>query len=264
MSSWATSPINCKSSSRCRASRPWSMAGSSRSLSLPTSASRATAAMCWMAKSTAKSAAGTQPQAAAIGEQDIDAEVARAADAYGFVKTDGKPDVEKWLKSVTEQPGRRSIFMFATRCGLGGLKKLVGAKVEVTDEDLRKGFDSNYGERVEVQAIVFSDLRQAKKCGTWPATTTRSRSFLSWPSSTRSSLRRAPTAARCRQFAGMAAHADRRRGVQLKAGELSGIVAIDGQFIVLRCQGRTRPVQTDFNAVRGELVKTSKRKSSVC
>src|SRR5262249_5648975 len=42
---------------------------------------------------------------------------------------------------------------------------------------------------------------------------------------------------------------------KLKAGELSGIVSVDGQFIILRCQGRTKPVQTDFKAVRGEVGK---------
>src|SRR5262245_28995917 len=41
----------------------------------------------------------------AIDKPDIDAEVDRAADAYGFVNKDGKPDRERWLKSVTEQPG---------------------------------------------------------------------------------------------------------------------------------------------------------------
>src|SRR5205814_6896498 len=47
---------------------------------------------------------------------------------------------------------------------------------------------------------------------------------------------------------------------KLKPGELSGIVSVEGNFIVLRCQGRTRPVQTDFNAVRGELAKDIQEK----
>src|SRR5205814_7345469 len=47
---------------------------------------------------------------------------------------------------------------------------------------------------------------------------------------------------------------------KLKPGELSGIVSVEGNFIVLRCQGRTRPVQTDFNAVRPELVKDIQEK----
>ena len=49
---------------------------------------------------------------------------------------------------------------------------------------------------------------------------------------------------------------------KLKAGELSGIVAVDGQFIIMRCQGRTRPVQVEFNAVRSELVKDIQEKKT--
>ena len=97
-------------------------------------------------------------------DPDIDAEVDRAADAYGFVKADGKPDVEKWLKSVTEQPGATvDLYVRDAVWPSVALKKLVGSKVDVTDEDLRKGFESNYGERVEVQAIVFSDHAAGQK-----------------------------------------------------------------------------------------------------
>src|SRR5207248_4785676 len=47
---------------------------------------------------------------------------------------------------------------------------------------------------------------------------------------------------------------------KLRAGELSGIVSVEGQFIILRCVGRTKPVPTDFNTVRGELVKDIQEK----
>ena len=70
----------------------------------------------------------------------------------------------RWLESVTEQPGATvDLYVRDAVWPSVALKKLVGSKVEVTDEDLRKGYESNYGERVEVQAIVFSDMRQAQK-----------------------------------------------------------------------------------------------------
>ena len=37
-------------------------------------------------------------------------------------------------------------------------------------------------------------------------------------------------------------------------------MAVDGQYIIMRCLGRTKPVQTDFNEVRGELVKDIQEK----
>ena len=43
------------------------------------------------------------------------------------------------------------------------LKKLVEGEVQVTEADLKQGFESAYGPRVEVLAIVLSDQRSAQK-----------------------------------------------------------------------------------------------------
>src|SRR5688500_6832479 len=42
---------------------------------------------------------------------------------------------------------------------------------------------------------------------------------------------------------------------KLKSGELSGILAMEDQFIVMRCVGRTKPVAVDFASVRDNLHK---------
>jgi parvulin-like peptidyl-prolyl isomerase len=192
-----------------------------------------------------------------ITESDLDAEVARAADAYGFLKPDGSPDVERWLKSITDQPGATvDLYLRDAVWPSVALKKLVGSRVEVTDEDLRKGFESNYGPRVEVQAVVLSDLRQAQRV--WElARNNNTEAFFaelaqqySIEPSSRSNGGRVPP---IRRYSG--APLIEEEAFKLQPGELSGIVAVDGQFIILRCLGRTRPVQTDFQAVRGELVK---------
>lgn len=198
----------------------------------------------------------------AVADADIDAEVARAADAYGFSKPDGSPDVEKWLKSVTDQPGATvDLYVRDAVWPSVALKKLVGGKVEVTDEDLRKGYESNYGERVEVQAIVFSDLRQAQKVwdlarnnNTEPFFTELAQQYSIEPSSRGNGGKVPPI----RKHGG--SPLIETEAFKLKAGELSGIVSVDGQFIILRCLGRTKPVPTDFNAVRGELVKDIQEK----
>jgi parvulin-like peptidyl-prolyl isomerase len=41
----------------------------------------------------------------------------------------------------------------------------------------------------------------------------------------------------------------------LKPGDLSGIIEVAGQFVILKSQGMTTPVVTDFNAVKDELAK---------
>jgi parvulin-like peptidyl-prolyl isomerase len=197
-----------------------------------------------------------------VERPDLDAEIVRAADAYGFVKADGSPDVEKWQASVLEQPGATmDLYERDAVWPSVALKKLVGSKVEVSDEDLRKGYESNYGERVELQAIVLGDMRQAQKVwdlarnnNTEPFFSELAQQYSTEPSS-RSNGGKVPP---IRRHGGSPVIEE--AAYKLKTGELSGILAVDGQFIILRCLGRTRPVQTDFNAVRAELVKDIREK----
>jgi len=199
---------------------------------------------------------------AAIEDKDIDSEVDRAADAYGFVTKDGKPDRERWLKSVTEQPGATvDLYVRDAVWPSVALKKLVGTRVEITDEDLRRGYESNYGERVEVQAIVFSDMRQAQKVwdlarnnNTEPFFTELAQQYSIEPSS-RSNGGKVPP---IRRYGGSPLIEE--EAFKLKPGEISGIVSVEGQFIVLRCLGRTKPVPTNFNEIRGELTKDIQEK----
>jgi hypothetical protein len=46
-----------------------------------------------------------------------------------------------------------------------------------------------------------------------------------------------------------------KEAFRLKAGELSGIIAVGEQYVILRCLGRTEPVVTDIEVVRDELYK---------
>ena len=41
----------------------------------------------------------------------------------------------------------------------------------------------------------------------------------------------------------------------MKPGELSGIMATGGKYLILRCQGFTEPIVSDPNAVRSELIR---------
>ena len=47
---------------------------------------------------------------------------------------------------------------------------------------------------------------------------------------------------------------------KLKAGEISGIISVADQFIILRCLGRTKPVKVDFAAVKDEIYKDIEEK----
>ncbi len=198
----------------------------------------------------------------AITPQDIDAEVERAADAYGFLKQDGTPDTDRWLMSISEQDGA-TVYLYV-RVAVWpsvALKKLVGHQVQITEDDLNRGFEANYGERVEVQAIVLSDQRQAQKV--WDlARNNNTEAFFaelaqqySVEPSSRSNGGKVP---QIRKHGGSPLIED--AAFLTKPGEISGIVAIDKQYIILRVLGRTQPVQVNLDAVKDELVKDIQEK----
>ena len=196
-------------------------------------------------------------QSKRVEEQDINAEVGRAADAYGYVTKDGTPDVQTWLDTITE--GDATTVELYVRDAVWpsvALKKLVGEQVDVTKEDLQKGFDSNFGERVEVLAIVLNNHRQAQTVWDMARNNPTDQFFgdlanqYSVEPSSRSNFGRVPP---LRKHSGQPLL--EKEAFRLKTGELSGIVAIGDKYVIMRCLGRTQPVVKEFEAVKDELIK---------
>lgn len=197
-----------------------------------------------------------------VTQTDIDAEVARAAEMYGVTTKEGKPDVERWLKQITEQDkAPKELYLKDAVWPSVALKKIVGTQVIITEDDLTKAYEANYGERVEALAIVCSDQRQAQRV--WEdARNSPSDAFFaklaeqySVEPSSRSNGGKVPPIQRHNGSPKLEDEA-----FKLKAGELSGIIAVNGQFIILRCLGRTRPVQIDKNEARAALYKDLEEK----
>lgn len=198
-----------------------------------------------------------QRRGKSVTQADIDEEIARAADAYGYLKPDGSPDVDAWLKAVTETD-RVTVDLYVRDAVWPSvaLKLLVREKIEVTKEDLDKGFAANYGERVEVLAIVLGNQRQANTV--WEmARNNPSEQFFgdlahqySIEPVSRSNLGKVPP---IRRYGGQPVVEE--EAFRLKPGELSGILAVGDRYIILKCLGRTQPVVQDFAAVEKELRK---------
>ena len=148
-----------------------------------------------------------------VSEQEIDAEIARAAAQMTKPLPDGSPDVKGWLALACKQQGvsietyRREVVWPAV-----ALRKLAVGRIEVTDEDLKKGFEANYGPRVRCRAIVLNNLRRAQEV--WEAARRarrRSRTSANWPRSIRSNAAAAPWKARCPPSAATAANRSWKR-----------------------------------------------------
>jgi hypothetical protein len=99
-----------------------------------------------------------------VTQDEINNEIRRAAEAFGYRKADGSIDLQAWLTFVTDGNLKKVDFYVADEVWKSvALKQLVSSRVSVTDEDLQKGFEANYGPRVECLAIMLRDQRTALK-----------------------------------------------------------------------------------------------------
>ena len=192
-----------------------------------------------------------------VTQQDLDTEIARAALRYGYVTGDGQADVTAWLGSVTESgETTKDVYVADAVWPSVALQKLVEDEIELTEDDLERGFASAYGPRVEVLAIVLSDQRSAQKLWEMARDNPTDEFFgrlaeqYSVEPVSSSNLGKVPP---IRKFGGQPAIEKEAFG--LKPGELSGIIATGGKYLILRCQGLTKPVVTDPTIVRDELVR---------
>lgn len=193
-----------------------------------------------------------------VSDADIDQEVARAAEAYGYQTKDGRPDVEAWLKHVTENDGGTvELYVRDAVWPSAALKKIVGTSAKVTPDDLKKGFESNFGERVEVLAIVIGNQRQAQQVWEMARDNPTDNFFgelahqYSIEPASRANYGKVPP---IRKHGGQPLLEDQAFG--LKVGEMSSIVSMGDKFIILRCTGRTKQVVAEMTPdVKAELEK---------
>ena len=191
-----------------------------------------------------------------VEQSDIDAEIARAAASFGFLTKDGRPDVAAWLKKVQEEDGATiDLYVYDVVWPTVALKKLVPSKIEVTEKDLQRAFEANYGPRVEALAIVLGSQRTAQRV--WELARSNptdqwfgelARQYSIDPVS-RSNMGQIPP---IRKYGGRPMI--EKEAFSLKPGEMSGIIATGDEFVILRCLGRTKPVIEKMDeTVRREL-----------
>ncbi len=178
----------------------------------------------------------------AISESDIDKEIEATALEGMRAKPDGSADVDGWLAMVKKRGVSTEVYRRDAIWPAVVLKKLVGKSIAVTDEDLKKGFESNYGERVRCKAIVLNDQRRAlevfdmaRKKNTSEYFGTLATQYSVEPGSQRLMGDVPPVRKHCGQ------EELERQAFALTDGELSGVFQLGDKFVILRYEGRTKP-----------------------
>ncbi|NIP86107.1 MAG: peptidylprolyl isomerase [Planctomycetales bacterium] len=189
-----------------------------------------------------------------VTPEEVDQEIVRAAIDAGFTRPDGTADLEKWIQTIThENEITREVYVDTMVWPTVALKKLVG-QVSVSEEEIQKGFEANYGPRVRCRAIIVDNLRRAQE--TWDL------------------ARRDPTVenfaklaaqysidAASRALGGVVPPIQRhggqpaleREAFALQPGQLSGVIQVADRFVILLCEEITQPVVVELDEVRNLL-----------
>jgi hypothetical protein len=198
-----------------------------------------------------------QKQNMQVSQDDINTEISRAAAAWGYFAAGGKIDVEKWLKFVTQNDDSKIDFYIEDEVWPSvALRKLVESGVNVDQDDMKKGFEANYGPRVECLAVVLNDNRTALKVWDMAKNNLNEKYFgqlanqYSIEPLSKNNFGEVPPV----QMHGGRPQLE-TEAFALQAGELSKIVQAGEHWIILYCKGRTTPRVTDFEAVKEELHK---------
>lgn len=197
-----------------------------------------------------------QKQGITVTEQDIDAEIARAALAGVRPKPGGKADVEAWLELIVKKQNiPLDIYRNDIVWPSAALKKLVGEQIEVTTDDLKKGYEANYGPRVRCLAIVMDNQRRAQQVFELARKNNTSENF--GKLAEEYSVEPGSKAMRG-EVPPIKKHGGQPKleeeAFSLKPGELSGVIQVADKFIILRCEEYTKPTSNiSFATVRDDI-----------
>lgn len=229
-----------------------------------------------------------------VTETDMRREIEHAAVTMGKTKghTD-EPDVDAWLKDVIEnQKISIELYKHDIVWPSAALNKLVGGDVKISQEDLKKSFEANFGPKVRCRAIVLASQRSAQEC--WA----KARETVSIDRLMKQELAENPGWAKNKEglrkhvvenvagpaFGKLAAEysvdaasrADegiippiQRHGGEpfmekeafaLKRGEISGIIQVADKWVILFCEGRTTPLDVQFEDVKAQMISDLREK----
>jgi parvulin-like peptidyl-prolyl isomerase len=195
-----------------------------------------------------------------VSQEDINGEVARAAKAMGMVDEKGVPNVQAWLKVVKDEQGLSvdryvDDIVWPTAALKSYVFKMSPKAVQVTDEDLQKGFEASFGPRVKCKAIVLNNQRTADEV--WRMCREKGPNPIHFGQMAAQYSVDAGAKYLQGDVPPIQKHGGRplleQQAFALKAGEMSGIIQVGDKFVILLCVGHTQPIEKKFEEVRQEI-----------
>lgn len=187
-----------------------------------------------------------QRRGVTVTEEEVNAEVERMATRFGM-------PVATWLKLLKEERGikpeqYKKDIIWPTLA----LRKLAGDRMTVSEAELRKEFESRYGPAVKARLIVVSDREKAEKIrGQAVQDPERFGELAKDHSEDTASAGLKGLIQPIRTHVG-----DPRieaEAFRLQPGEISNVLPVGNQFVILKCEERIPAVKVRFEDVRGEL-----------
>ena len=190
-----------------------------------------------------------------VSEADLQAEVGHAAVLAGVIDEQGNADLEKWFAAIVQQQGLdKKQYLRDSVWPSAALKKLTAQEVHVDDEDLKKSFEANFGERVRCRAVVLPTMRRAQEV--WDKARRNPSAQYFGDLAAEYSIEPTSKALRgevppLQRYGGQPQL--EKAAFSLQPGQLSGIVQVGDKFIVLRAEGRTEPMDISLALVQEDL-----------
>ena len=193
-----------------------------------------------------------------ISEQDIDKEIREMAFKYLPLREKGEPDIELWYKKATEESGL-SVPMYRKNVIVPvlSLKRLTREMVIVTEDDIKRSFEANYGAKVRCLAIFFGAHDQRRAMEVWQMANEHKteENFMDLaarysydPESRQGKGAIQPIAKHC-------GHPELETAAfALKPGELSHTIQIEDSLVILYCIGHVDPLPVKMEDVRIDLI----------
>ena len=194
-----------------------------------------------------------------ITEQDIDNEIREMATKHLPLRQDGTPNIEFWLRRAMEE-SEMSEFMYRKNVVVPmlSLKRLTHPFVQVTEDDIQRAYEANYGQRVRCLAIFFEAHNTRRAQEAWQKANRPPRTETNFGDLAAEYSFDPETRLGRGVIEPIARHTGQPKLEQvafsLKPGELSEIFQIDEHLVILYCVGYENPAQVRIENVRAELM----------